>query len=196
MIGPDFALGRGREGDSTLLSALGREIGFDVEIIPPFTVDGEVVSSTLIRQALAQGDVAKVTKLMGRNFYLVGKVVSADKRGRSLGFPTANLDIKEEQASPGNGVYATIAWLDGRQFASATNIGTRPTFGSGKKNVETYLLGYGDDLYGKELKVEFVQKLRDEQRFALPEELKIQIAKDIQEAEVILLNEIASLRSQ
>jgi riboflavin kinase/FMN adenylyltransferase len=196
MIGPDFALGRGREGDSTLLSALGQEMGFSVETILPFTIDGEVVSSTLIRQTLAQGDIAKVTKLMGRNFYLTGKVISTDKRGRSLGFPTANLNIKQEQALPGNGVYATIAYVDGRQFSSATNIGIRPTFGGGEKTVETHLINYVGDLYGKELKVEFVQKLRDEQRFASPEELKKQIEKDIQEAEAILFKEHSSVSGQ
>jgi riboflavin kinase/FMN adenylyltransferase len=196
MIGPDFALGRGREGNANLLRSLGQEMGFSVETVSPFTVKGEMVSSTLIRQALAQGDMTKVTKLMGHNFYLAGKVISADKRGRSLGFPTANLNIKQEQALPGNGVYTTIAWVNGKQFASATNIGTRPTFGGSGKVVETHLLNYEGDLYGEELKVEFVQKLRNEQRFASPRELKEQIGKDIQEAEMSLRAKRGNLRKQ
>jgi riboflavin kinase/FMN adenylyltransferase len=190
MVGPDFALGRGREGDINLLRALRREMEFSVEVIPPFTINGEVVSSTLIRQALAQGDMRKVERLMGRYFHLRGKVITSDKRGRVLGFPTANLDMNPQQALPDNGTYATIAQVDGRQFSSATNIGIRPTFGEGGKTVETHLLNYAGDLYHKEIMVKFLQKLRDEQRFASPEELKAQIEKDIREAEMILAKEL------
>lgn len=190
MISRDFALGRGREGNSTLLSALGQEIGFTVETIPPFTIDGEIVSSTLIRQALAQGDMAKVTKLMGHPFNLVGEVIPGERRGQNLGFPTANLDIEPQQALPGNGVYATIAQVDGKQFASATNIGTRPTFGDGRKTVEVHLLDYEGALYGKQVKTEFVWKLRNEQYFASSEELKSQVKKDIRKAKTILSKEL------
>jgi riboflavin kinase/FMN adenylyltransferase len=190
MVGPDFALGRGREGDANLLRSLGQEMKFSVETVSPLTIDGEIVSSTLIRQALAQGNMAKVKKLMGHYFYLIGKVTSADKRGRTLGFPTANLDIKPQQALPGNGVYASIAQVDGKQFASATNIGTRPTFGKSKNWVETHLLNYEGDLYGKEIRVEFVQKLRDERSFASSEKLASQIGKDVQEADAILSKEL------
>jgi len=190
MISRDFALGRGCEGNSTLLSALGQEIGFTVETIPPFTIDGEIVSSTLIRQALAQGDVAKVTKLMGHPFNLVGEVIPGERRGQNLGFPTANLDIEPQQALPGNGVYATIAQVDGKQFASATNIGTRPTFEDGRKTVEVHLLDYEGDLYGKQVKTEFVWKLRNEQYFASSEELKSQVKKDIRKAKTILAKEL------
>lgn len=190
MVGPDFALGQGREGNINLLRALGREMEFNVEVIPPFTINGEVVSSTLIRRALAQGDMRKVERLMGRYFHLRGKVITSDKRGRVLGFPTANLDIKPQQALPGNGIYATIAQVDGKQFPSATNIGIRPTFGEGEKTVETHLLNYKSDLYGKDIRLEFVQKLRDEQRFSSSEELKVQIEKDVQEVEAILAKDL------
>jgi len=186
IVGPDFALGRGREGDVDLLHALGREMEFSVEVIPPHTINGEVVSSTLIRQALAQGDMKKVERLMGRYFQLGGKVITSDKRGRVLGFPTANLDINPQQALPGNGIYATIAQVNGQQFSSATNIGIRPTFGEGEKTVETHLLNYKGDLYGKDMRLEFVQKLRDEQHFPSTEKLKAQIEKDVREVEEIL----------
>jgi len=189
MISHDFALGKGREGNSTLLSALGQEIGFTVETIPPLTIDGEIVSSTLIRQALGQGDMAKVTKLMGHRFNLVGEVVPGEGRGQTLGFPTANLDMKPQQALPGNGVYATITQVDGKQFASATNIGTRPTFGDGRKIVEIHLLDYKGDLYRKQLKTEFVWKLRNEQYFASSEQLKSQMKKDIENVRTILAKE-------
>jgi riboflavin kinase/FMN adenylyltransferase len=190
MVGPDFALGRGREGDINLLRSLGREMEFSVEVIPPFTINGEVVSSTLIRQTLAQGNMEKTRRLMGRYFHLGGKVITSDKRGRVLGFPTANLEIKPQQALPGNGIYATITQVDGKQFPSATNVGTRPTFGEGEKTVETHLLNYAGDLYHKEIRVEFVQKLRDEQRFPSSEELKAQIEKDVREAEIVLAKEL------
>jgi len=186
MVGPDFTLGRGGEGNINLLRTLGDEMKFTVEVIPPYMIDGEVVSSTLIRQALIQGDMRRVEKLMGRHFYLAGKVITSDKRGRVLGFPTANLDTKPQQALPGNGIYATITQVDGKQFSSATNIGTRPTFGKGKRMVETHLLNYKGNLYGKEIRVEFVQKLRDEKRFASSEELKVQIEKDITDTETVL----------
>jgi riboflavin kinase/FMN adenylyltransferase len=190
MVGPDFALGRDREGNIDLLRALGREMEFSVEVIPSYTINGEVVSSTLIRRVLAQGDMRKVERLMGRYFQLGGKVITSDKRGRVLGFPTANLDIRPQQALPGNGIYATIAQVDGKQFSSATNIGIRPTFGEGEKTVETHLLNYKGDLYGKEMRLEFVQKLRDEQRFPSSEDLKAQIEKDVREIEAILAKDL------
>jgi riboflavin kinase/FMN adenylyltransferase len=190
MVGPDFALGRSREGNIELLRALGREMDFSIEVIPPYKINGEVVSSTLIRRVLTQGDMKKVEMLMGRYFQLGGKVITSDKRGRVLGFPTANLDVRPQQALPGNGIYATIAQIDGKQFSSATNIGIRPTFGEGEKTVETHLLNYKGDLYGKDIRLEFVQKLRDEQRFPSSEELKAQIEKDVREVEAILTEDL------
>lgn len=190
LVGPDFALGRGAEGNIDMLRTLGQEMGFTVEAIPPYTINGEIVSSTLIRQALVQGDVTRVERLLGRYFYLRGRVITSDKRGRTLGFPTANLDIEPRQALPGNGTYATITQVDGKSFPSATNIGTRPTFGNSGKTVETHVLDYEGDLYGKEIKVEFVQRLRDEQRFHSPEELKTQIERDIRMVEAILAKDL------
>jgi riboflavin kinase/FMN adenylyltransferase len=190
VVGPDFALGRGAEGKLDLLRTMGREMNFTVEVVPPYTINGEIVSSTLIRQALALGDMRRVQTLMGRYFYLRGKVVTSDKRGRVLGFPTANLDIKPQQASPGNGVYATITQVDGKRFPSATNIGLRPTFGDRQKTVETHLLDYKDDLYGKDIRVEFVQKLRDEQRFPSSQALKTQIEKDVQGIQTLLAKDL------
>jgi len=186
MVGLDFALGRGGEGDISLLRTLGGAMEFTVHVIPPFTIDGEVVSSTLIRQALARGDMRRVEKLMGRRFYLRGKVITSDKRGRLLGFPTANLDIKPQQALPDNGIYATITLVNGERFPSATNVGTSPTFGERERRVETYLLNYKGDLYDKQLRVEFVKKVRDEQRFPSAEELIAQMGKDVQEVDAIL----------
>jgi riboflavin kinase/FMN adenylyltransferase len=186
IVGPDFALGRGREGNISSLRTLGDEMEFTVQVIPPYTINGEVVSSTLIRQALVQGKMKRVEKLMGHHFYLKGKVITSDKRGRVLGFPTANLDVKPQQALPNNGTYVTITQVDGKQFPSATNIGTRPTFGDGQKTVETHLLNYKGNLYGKEIRVAFVQRLRDEKRFASSEELKTQIEEDVRRVKALL----------
>jgi riboflavin kinase / FMN adenylyltransferase len=186
IVGPDFALGQGREGSIQMLHALGRELNFSVETVPPYKINGEVVSSTLIRRALAEGDTRKIHRLLGHYFCVRGRVVTSDRRGRALGFPTANLDMKPQQALPNNGIYATIACIEGRKFASATSIGTRPTFGGGKKTVETYLLNYQGDLYGRELHVEFVERLRDEQQFLSADELKKQIEKDVRDVETIL----------
>ena len=190
MVGPDFALGQDREGDINLLRTLGREMNFSVEAIPPYTINGEIVSSTLIRQALIQGNMKRIKKLMGHYFYLSGNVITSDRRGRVLGFPTANLDIKPQQALPRNGIYATIAQVDSVQLPSATNIGIRPTFGKGIKTVEAHLLDYEGDLYGKEIRLEFVQKLRDEQRFPSAEELKVQIEKDVHRVKTLLAKDL------
>ena len=190
LVGPDFALGKDKEGNIDLLRSLGCEMGFSVDVMPPFVINGETVSSTLIRRALAEGDMRKVTELMGRHFYLEGEVITAEKRGRVLGFPTANLDVKPQQALPGNGIYATIAQVEGRHFPSATNVGIRPTFGTGEEMVETHLLNYEGNLYGRNVRVEFVQKLRDEQRFPSSEELKTQIEKDVREVEAILAKDL------
>jgi len=190
VVGPDFILGRAGEGNISVLRVLGSEMKFTVKVIPPYTVNGEIVSSTLIRQALIQGDMRRVGKLMSRRFYLRGKVITSEKRGRALGFPTANLDTEPQQAVPGNGIYATITQVNGKRFPSATNVGTRPTFGEGKRMVETHLLDYQGDLYGKEIKVEFVQKVRDEQRFPSVEELKTQMRKDVQEVQAILAGDL------
>jgi len=190
MVGPDFALGRGREGNINLLRTLGNEMQFTVEVILPYTIDGQVVSSTLIRHALIQGDMKRVEKLMGHRFYLKGKVITSDKRGRVLGFPTANLEAKPQQALPDNGIYATRTQVDGKVFPSATNIGSRPTFGEGKQMVETHLLNYEGNLYGKDIRIEFVQKLRDEQRFPSSEELKAQIETDVREVQALLAKDL------
>jgi riboflavin kinase/FMN adenylyltransferase len=186
IIGPDFALGKDREGDAEKLRLLGQEMGFSVEVMPPVVIDGQVVSSSAIRQALAQGDMKKAEKLFGRLFSLDGRVVSGDRRGRVLGFPTANLELKLEQALPSDGVYATIAHVGHELVPSVTNIGVRPTFGGGKRLVETCLIDYEGQLLGQKLTIDLVDKMRDEKRFDTAGELKSQIGKDVEQARQIL----------
>jgi len=180
VIGPDFALGRNREGDTETLRRLGEEMGFSVSVVPPLIIDGEVVSSTAIRKALAKGDMKRVQKLTGRPFRLQGRVVPGAGRGVKLGFPTANLDIEAEQALPPDGVYVSQAHIDERGYFSLTNIGKRPTFGRGERLVEVYLLDGDSDLYGRELEIDLLERLRGEKKFDTAEELKKQIAQDVE----------------
>jgi len=181
VIGPDFALGKDREGTIENLRLLGQEMDFSVEVIQPMILDGEVVSSSLIRQTLAHGDMKKVTKLLGRAFSFGSRVVPGDQRGQSLGFPTANFEIKPEQAVPPNGVYATIAYVDQKIFPAATNIGIAPTFNGNKRLMETYIIGFEGELHGQNLRIEFIDRIRDEKRFENIEALKIQIMEDVEQ---------------
>jgi riboflavin kinase/FMN adenylyltransferase len=153
-----------------------------------------VVSSSTIRQALAEGDMKKVEKLIGRLFSLSGQVVSGDKRGRDLGFPTANLDLKPEQALPSDGVYATITHTDDNLLPSVTNIGVRPTFGGSKRLVETYILDFEGELLGQKITIDLVDKLRDEERFDTAEKLKAQMIKDVEQARQILKERLKQTR--
>ena len=186
VVGPDFALGKNREGGADQLRLLGQEMGFIVEVVPPVVVDGQVISSSAVRLALAQGDMETVEKLFGRPFSLTGQVVTGDRRGRILGFPTANLDVEPEQALPSDGVYVTVAHIDHESLPSVTNIGVRPTFGGGKRLVEAYLLDYEGELREQKLRIDLLDKLRDEKHFDTAEELKAQIRKDVEQARAIL----------
>ena len=150
-------------------------------------VNGEVVSSTAIRDALANGDMKRVTSLIGRYFSLQGRVTTGTGRGSELGFPTTNLDIDPKQALPAEGVYTTWAYIDDKAYQSVTNIGRRPTFGGNERTVETYISNYHGNLYGCELKIDVVERLRSEKRFDTAEELKRQIAEDVKQG-IALLN--------
>ena len=186
IIGPDFALGRNREGNADTLRTLGQDMNFSVTVIPPVRMKGEVVSSTAIRNALADGDMQRVTNLIGRFFSLQGGVTVGVGRGTELGFPTANLEIDPKQALPSEGVYATWSYIDGKTYQSMTSIGRRPTFGGNERTIETYILDYHGNLYGRQLKIDIVERLRDEKRFDTVEELKKQIAEDVKQGITIL----------
>lgn len=186
VVGPDFALGQDREGNTDTLHRLGQEMGFSVTVVPPILTNGGVVSSTAIRNALAEGDVKRVQDLVGRPFSLHGRVVSGTGRGVKLGFPTANVDVVPEQALPADGVYASQAHLDDKAYPAMTNIGRRPTFEGDQRLVEVLLLDYQSDLYGQELTVDIIERLRGEKKFDTPEELKKQIAEDVKQGRAIL----------
>ena len=186
VIGSDFALGKGREGDTEALQQLGREMGFSVTVVPPLTINGVVVSSTAIRQSLADGDMKKFRELTGHPFSLHGKVVTGAGRGAGLGFPTANLDVSSGQALPADGVYASLARINGKTFPSMTNIGKNPTFGANERTIESYLVDYHGDLYGTEVQLDIVARLRGEKKFASVDELKRQVAEDVRRGKTIL----------
>jgi len=186
VVGSDFALGKARQGDISTLKKLGRELDFTITIVPPLKLNGEVVSSTAIRQALADGDMQKYHRLTGHPFSLHGRVVTGTHRGEELGFPTANLDIKSGQAIPPDGVYAGLAHINGKVHQAMTNIGRNPTFGKNERTVESFLLDYSGDLYGHELSVDFVARLRNEIKFKSAEELQKQVTEDVRQGKIIL----------
>lgn len=187
VIGPDFTLGRDREGNAATLRILGEEMGFSVTIVAPKIIDNEVASSTVIRQALADGNMEKVTRLLGRPFSLLGKVTRGEHRGSGIGFPTVNLTVDAKMALPPDGVYATRAYIGEEEFQAMTNIGKRPTFGdSNERTIESFILNYNQEIYGKEVKIEIIHRLREEKHFNSIEELKKQIAEDVKRGAAIL----------
>jgi riboflavin kinase / FMN adenylyltransferase len=185
VVGFNFTFGKGRTGTSGELKKIGESLGFKVEIIPPFYVDGEVVSSTRIRELITRGDIREANRMLGSTFFMLGKVIHGHARGKGLGFPTANLEITQD-LYPNEGVYAATVMVDERRYDGVVNIGTNPTFGDEQLAVEVFLFDYQGDLYGKELQVALVDKLRNEQTFSSPELLVRQIEKDIQRAKEIL----------
>jgi len=187
-VGEDFALGHEREGDHHFLETASANRKFQLHFVPPILLGEEVVSSTRIRQALRAGDVASVATYLGRTFTILGEVVAGSNRGKRLGFPTANLRVLEERAYPRSGVYACIAEVVGRHWPAVTNIGVRPTFEEtqGVDTIETHLLDFNHDLYRQEMRLAFIDRLRDEQRFSSPEALIAQIQTDIRRAREIL----------
>lgn len=195
VVGPDFALGRNRSGDLDTLRALGNDLDYAVTVLEPIDLQGKEVRSDYIRQLLRRGNVAAAAPLLGRYYFLSGTVEEGDKRGRQLGTPTANLHILPNRLLPADGVYATRTWLGkrkaGRAFHSVTNVGLRPTVDGTQRRVETHLFnfpspGQSGDLYGRTLTVEFVERLRGEQKFDGVDELVAQIRRDIDTARRIL----------
>jgi len=184
LVGENFRFGHKQAGDVKLLSELGSKHGFDVVIIPPVVYRGEVVSSTIIRREVAEGDVSHAARLLGRPFALTGEVVSGTGTGRKFTFPTLNLAV-EQELLPARGVYVTRTCLEGetRSHRSVTNVGIRPTFNGSSLSVETHLLNAQLSTAPKRMEVRFWKRLREEKKFSGPEELRAQIAADIARAD-------------
>lgn len=186
VIGPDFALGKNVEGNIATIRRLGQELGFSVTVIPPVRMNEDIISSTAIRQAMADGNMQKVQQFMGRPFSLHGRVVHGQGRGAALGFPTVNLKILPGQALPSDGVYATLASVDGKTYPSVTNVGMNPTFGNRTRTIESFLFDYHASIYEHEVKIDFIDKIRNEIKFDNPDALTRQIAQDILHSKSIL----------
>jgi riboflavin kinase/FMN adenylyltransferase len=179
-VGADFVFGHQRSGDVALLKRLGTELHFQVHGLAAVSLDGQVVSSTRIREAICAGNFDAASQMLGRPYAICGRVVEGDRIGHTLGFPTANLDTANLILPP-NGVYSARAKLNGKFYRAALNIGLRPTVAAAKPQlrVEAHLLDFSGQLYGEELELEIGVKLRDEKRFNSPAELREQIQRDV-----------------
>ncbi len=188
VVGPDFALGHRREGTPEVLSELGREMGFTIIVADTYAPGGARVRSSAIRDALTEGKVARAAEYLGRYYAVIGEVVhGAGRGGSTLGYPTANVAAHTNLAVPGNGIYATWAYVDGERYQAATSIGVRPTFGVGERAIEAFLLDYEGDLYHKAMRLEFVEHIRDEVAFESADALRRQIDLDVEETRRILV---------
>ena len=179
-VGADFVFGHKRSGNVALLKQLGAETGFLVHGHAAVELDGQLVSSTRIREAIRAGDLDAAGQMLGRPYAICGAVLTGDKLGRKLGFPTANLDVTNLILPP-DGVYSAVTKVGGRLYRVALNIGLRPTISQPhpQLRVEAHLLDFSGDLYGQELEIQINSKLRDERKFASPDDLQTQIAKDV-----------------
>jgi riboflavin kinase/FMN adenylyltransferase len=187
IVGPDFSIGKERQGNLANLQCTFRRLGIKVILFDPLEVDGEVISSGTIRQSLLTGDVITAARLLGRFYSVEGRVIQGKGQGLKSGFPTANLQFEPMKILPRHGVYAGWAWVRGVRHPAVTNVGVRPTFeSSGKPSVETLLLDFDDNIYGEHLKVDFVSRLRDEIKFDGVVSLLTQINQDKKEARRIL----------
>ncbi|MDO4552514.1 MAG: bifunctional riboflavin kinase/FAD synthetase [Bacillota bacterium] len=176
--GFNYHFGKGGAGSPGTLRELSWELGFGLEMLDPYLVDGRLVSSTLIRELIRKGAMEDCFRYMGRHYALEGTVMEGNRIGRTLRFPTANAAIEPAMATPAYGVYVTRCTVEGQQWSSITNVGVRPTIGDGVQAMESYLFDFTGELYGKQIRVEFLKKLRDEVKFRSREELAAQIEKD------------------
>lgn len=185
-VGFNHTFGHHGEGTPALLQKFGRKMGFAVSVTEPVRIDGEIVSSSLIRQKLMEGDIPKAAELLGYAPVLEGKVVPGKQRGSGMGFPTANVAVPEEQLLPSLGVYAAFADYAGRSYPAVLNIGANPTFNSERVTVEVHIPGLNQNLYEQYLSIKLIKKIRDEHKFDSKEELSNQIACDLATSRRIL----------
>lgn len=179
VCGYNYRFGKGGKGDTVLLEKLGKQYGFEVTICDCESLLGESVSSSRIRELISEGNVESANKLLGRNFFLRGTVSEGKHLGRKLGFPTANVFFNEHTVIPKNGVYKTLITIGNDSYTAITNTGINPTVGGETLRTETYIPGFDGDIYGQEIKIEFLSFIREERKFSSIEELKSQIKQDI-----------------
>lgn len=190
LIGYDFALGKGREGNAPRLTDIGLELGYSVEVVPALSDESGVISSTEIRKLVSIGNMSEAAKLLGYPYRMSGEVIHGAGRGKKINFPTANVDYSKQKATPPNGIYACWARLGNERFMAATNIGLNPTFTPERQipSLEAYLLDFDRDIYGEVLTLEFVVRLREEIRYTTVEALIDQIHDDVNQTRNILSN--------
>jgi len=188
LIGYDFALGKGREGNASRLAEIGHELDYDLEVVEAVSDESGVISSTEIRKLVAVGSVAEAARLLGHFYGLRGPVIHGDGRGRRINIPTANIGYPRQKVIPTNGIYGCWAWVKAQKYRAAVNVGINPTFTPEKQtvSVEAYFLDFEGDVYGQEVKLEFVVRLRDELKFTSVEALVEQIWRDVDDVRRLL----------
>jgi len=191
LVGYDFRLGIDREGDLKTLEYLGDEMGFCVQAIKPFQKQSKPISSSIIRSALKKGALSTANTMLGYPYSIEGTVVHGDDRGKHIGIPTANLSVWKKKLLPSAGVYAAFIFINKKRFSTVVNIGFRPTFYEihVQKTIEAHILNFSDQIYGMQIKLQFISRLRKEKKFGSVKELKIQVQKDISDAEEVLSND-------
>lgn len=185
-VGEDFRFGKGRRGNVGMLKKYASKYGYDIKIFHKLTSEDEIISSTLIREKIENGDVKRANELLGEPYFIMGEVIHGNAIGRTLDMPTANIVPEDEKVLMPSGVYASTVELDGEVYKSVTNVGKKPTVGSDVIGVETYIFGFDRDIYGKNIKVNFYEYLRPEKKFPDLNELKNQMEMDKQKAAGVL----------
>ncbi len=193
IVGYDYSFGRNREGNINFLKAQGALYNFQVHVVAPVVVGSLIVSSTLIRELVSEGKVATACKMLGRPFELKGEVIEGARRGGPiLGFPTANILVKEDQLCPKVGVYAVFVKIENKEYEGVLNIGYNPTFGGQQLSAEVHIFDFSQDIYGKTIRIKLIKRLRAEKKFSSPKALIEQIQKDILDAKTALSNFLKS----
>jgi riboflavin kinase / FMN adenylyltransferase len=183
-VGRDLRFGQGRKGQVEDLLRWGPELGFEVAAVDPILVNGARVSSSRVRQSIHDGRVNEVQAMLGRYHFVSGRVTAGHRRGKDLGFPTANISTRTE-VLPMDGIYATLLQLGEKNLPSVSSVGVNPTFGEGPRTVESFILNFKQDIYGEAVKLSFVQRIREEKKFSSADELVVQIHQDVKCAETI-----------
>lgn len=186
-VGYDYSFGYKAQGDVAALRRFGEKYGFDVLVTDAISIDGEIVSSTMIREMIKAGDMERVEKFLGRRFCIEGKVARGFQNGTKMGIPTANVDYDENMALPLEGVYAGITYVDGKRLKSVINVGKNLTFGAEKLTIESHILSFNEDIYDKHIRVSFAKRMRGVVKFSGIDELIAQIKSDIKQVEAMTL---------
>ncbi|EQK42083.1 riboflavin biosynthesis protein RibF [[Clostridium] bifermentans ATCC 638] len=179
IVGHDFTFARNKEGNASLLESLGKNYNMKVKVIEPIKIKGRRVSSSYIRNLINDGNVSEIKDFLGRNYFLEGEVIHARKIGRTIGFPTANLKAEDKLIIPKNGIYAVKVYIKNKVYYGATNIGYNPTVNGKVLSIETNIIDFDEEIYGEIIKVEFLDRIRDEKKFNSLDELKSQLRKDV-----------------